>query len=162
MNLGGIDHDKARVFLLSTTHGAENHALAAALATLREYQSRDVIGHLHRQGDTLKQGIEAITASLGIADHFKVTGRSCNLAYATLDDAGEPSQEFRTLMLQELVRNHVLAPSLVVSFSHGDQDIDATLAAFEKALAVYKQALESGVNQYLVGQPVKPVYRKYN
>ena len=162
MNLGGIDHDKARVFLLSTTHGAENHALAAAHATLREYQSKDVIGHLHRQGDALRQGIEAITASLGIADYFRVTGRSCNMAYATLDNSGSHSPEFRTLMLQELIRNHVIAPSLVVSYSHKDQDIDAVLAAFEKALAVYRQALESGVSRFLVGEPVKSVYRKFN
>ena len=32
MELGGLDHDKERVFLMSTTHGAETHALAAAIA----------------------------------------------------------------------------------------------------------------------------------
>ena len=31
MGLGGLDHDKERVFLMSGTHGAENHGLAAAL-----------------------------------------------------------------------------------------------------------------------------------
>jgi glutamate-1-semialdehyde 2,1-aminomutase len=35
MRLGGLDHDQPRVFLLSTTHGAETHALAAALATVQ-------------------------------------------------------------------------------------------------------------------------------
>ena len=32
MELGGLNHDKQRVFLLSTTHGAEHHALAADLS----------------------------------------------------------------------------------------------------------------------------------
>ena len=41
MRLGGLDHpDRPRVFLLSTTHGAETHALAAAIATMRIYQRR--------------------------------------------------------------------------------------------------------------------------
>ena len=35
MELGGLLHDKEKVFLLSTTYGAETHALAAALATAR-------------------------------------------------------------------------------------------------------------------------------
>jgi len=34
MRLGGLDHDRDRVFLLSSTHGAETHALAAALAVM--------------------------------------------------------------------------------------------------------------------------------
>ena len=38
MELGGLYHNKERVFLLSTTHGAENHALAAALQTMGIYK----------------------------------------------------------------------------------------------------------------------------
>ena len=56
MRLGGLDHvDRPRVFLLSTTHGAETHALAAAIATMRVYQNEPVIEHLKRQGQRLKR-----------------------------------------------------------------------------------------------------------
>ncbi|MGH7288328.1 MAG: glutamate-1-semialdehyde 2,1-aminomutase, partial [Myxococcota bacterium] len=51
MRLGGLDHDRDRVFLLSTTHGAETHALAAALAVIDAYEAHDVISTLHRQGE---------------------------------------------------------------------------------------------------------------
>ena len=40
MRLGGLDHDQQRVFLLSTTHGAETHALAAAHETIRIYREQ--------------------------------------------------------------------------------------------------------------------------
>src|SRR5580704_17418009 len=46
MELGGLEHDRPRVFLLSTTHGAETHALAAAIETIRIYRERDVVGFL--------------------------------------------------------------------------------------------------------------------
>ena len=36
MRLGGLDHDKERVFLLSSTHGGETHSFAAALACISE------------------------------------------------------------------------------------------------------------------------------
>lgn len=51
MRLGGLNHDQPRVFLLSTTHGAETHALAAAIATLHAYTDLDVIAALWRQGE---------------------------------------------------------------------------------------------------------------
>ncbi len=56
MELGGIYHDKERVFLLSTTHGAENHALAAAIATMNIFRKEGVIEHLDRQGEIPQRG----------------------------------------------------------------------------------------------------------
>src|SRR5262249_40180153 len=51
MRLGGLDHDQPRVFLLSTTHGAETHALAASLETIRIYREQTVVDFLWRQGE---------------------------------------------------------------------------------------------------------------
>ncbi|HET7896465.1 MAG TPA: glutamate-1-semialdehyde 2,1-aminomutase, partial [Flavisolibacter sp.] len=57
MELGGLHHQRERVFLLSTTYGAEYHGLAAAIATMNIYQQEDVIGFLYRQGQRLSDGI---------------------------------------------------------------------------------------------------------
>jgi len=51
---------------------------------------------------------------------------------------------------------------LVVSYSHSDEDIDLTIAAIDGALAIYRQALDAGVERYLVGRPSQTVYRRYN
>jgi glutamate-1-semialdehyde 2,1-aminomutase len=89
MRLGGLEHtDRPRVFLLSTTHGAETHALAAAIATMRTYQSEPVVEHLYRQGTKLREGIEEAAKRRGVDGHFKVVGRACCLSYATLDPNG--------------------------------------------------------------------------
>jgi glutamate-1-semialdehyde 2,1-aminomutase len=162
MKLGGLDHDRERVFLLSTTHGAETHAFAAAHETLNIYRRCNVIGYLHRQGERLSTGIRQCIARHGIGAHFEVAGRPSNLIYMTKDRDGKPSQEFRTLFLQSLIREGIIAPSLVVSFSHTDQDIDRTVEGVDSALAVYAKALEDGIARYLVGRPVKPVNRRYN
>ena len=68
----------------------------------------------------------------------------------------------RTLFLQETIRRGVLMPSLVVSYSHGDDDIDLTVEAIDGALAIYRRALDDGVERYLVGRPSQTVYRAYN
>jgi glutamate-1-semialdehyde 2,1-aminomutase len=162
MELGGIRHSGARVFLLSTTHGAEYPALAAALATMDVYRREPVIEHLYRAGERLRSGVEQAVATHDLAHHFKMVGRPCNLLFATLDGDRKPSQPFRTLFLQELVKGGVLAPSFVVSYAHDDDAIDRTIDVVERALRVYRRALEDGVEAHLVGPAVKPVYRRYN
>lgn len=162
MRRGGLQTDGERVFLLSTTHGAELVGLAAAIATIDVYRDEPVIEHLHRQGNRLADGVRAVVERLGIADHLHTSGRASNLVYRTLDTSGRPSQPFRTLFMQELVRNGVLGPSFVVSYSHDDTDIDDTIEAVEKAASVYAKALESGTTDgLLTGRAVKPAIRRF-
>lgn len=162
MELGGLRHDKERVFLMSTTHGAETHALAAAIETMRIYRRDNVVEYLYRQGERLRKGVNRMIASLGLEGYFEILGRSPNLVYATRDDAKRPSQAFRAMFLQETIQRGLLMPSLVVSFSHTDADIDRTIESIGDALTVYRKALEDGVEKYLVGRAVKPVFRQFN
>jgi glutamate-1-semialdehyde 2,1-aminomutase len=161
MRLGGLDHDRERVFLLSTTHGAETHALAAGIATMETYRDQDVVGHLYRQGERLRAGVHAAARRLGVEQQVECLGRPCSLLFTTRDQDGKPSQPFRTLFLQEMIKRGILAPSFVVSFAHTDRDIDRTIEAVEGALDIYHKALEDGVERFLVGPPVKPVFRPF-
>lgn len=161
MRLGGLDHDRERVFLLSTTHGAQTHELAAAVATMRFYRDHPVIETLHARGRRLRQGIEQVAAAVGLSAQIGVVSRDCNLLFYTRDANGQPSQPLRTLFMQELVRHGILAPSFVVSWSHSEADIDRTVEAVAQALPVYRQALDAGsVDGLLTGPSVKPVFRR--
>ena len=162
MELGGIQHDRERVFLLSTTFGAETHSLAAAMEVMRIYQEENVVEYLDRQGKKLIEGINQAIATRQLEEYFSVAGKPCNLIYVTKDGDKERSQAFRTLFLQEIIKRGIIAPSLVVSFSHRDEDIQRTIEAIAEALDVYHQALEEGVEKYLVGRTVQPVFRKFN
>jgi glutamate-1-semialdehyde 2,1-aminomutase len=162
MRLGGLDHDQPRVFLLSTTHGAETHALAAAIATLRIYRENSVVEFLWKQGELLQTLVRQSIVENRLGGHFEVLGRPCNLVFATRDENCERSQPFRTLFMQELIRRGVIAPSFVVSFSHNDADILRTGEVVHEALVIYRKALDEGIEKYLVGRPVKPVNRRFN
>ena len=162
MRLGGLDHDRERVFLLSTTHGAETHALAAAIETMRIYRREDVVDTLYRQGERLRRGIREATTAHGVAASVDVLGRPCNLVFVTRDADGRPSQAYRALFMQELIRRGVIGPSFVVSYSHTDEDIDRTIDAVDGALGVYARALTDGIGPYLEGRPLKPSMRARN
>lgn len=161
MERGGLRTRDPRVFLLSLTHGAETTGLAAARAVVRQYGQQDVIDHLWSIGERLAAGLTEISASHGVSAQVEPVGLPCNLVFTTRDADGNPSQPMRTLLLQELIARGVLAPSLVVSNAHTEAVVDLTLAAFDGALAVYRQALENGVEGYLVGRPVQPVFRRF-
>ncbi|HXX25002.1 MAG TPA: glutamate-1-semialdehyde 2,1-aminomutase [Terriglobia bacterium] len=162
MRLGGLDHEQARVFLLSTTHGAETHALAASLETIRIFRERKVVEFLWKQGERLSTLVNRSIAENHLEGFFELLGRPCNLVFATCDRERKRSQAFRTLFLQELIRRGVIAPSFVVSFSHSDEDIDRTAQAVHEALGVYRKALDEGIEKYLEGRPIKPVNRRFN
>lgn len=162
MERGGLLHDGERVFLLSTTHGAETHSLVAGIATMRTYEEEPVIETLYRRGERLKAGVESVARNHGVQDYLQVFGRPCNLVFGTQGPDGSPSQIFRTLFMQEMIARGVLAPSFVVSYSHTEEDIDRTIDAVDGAAAVYASALADGPSAYLHGRPVKPVFRAFN
>ena len=161
MRLGGLDHDQERVFLLSTTHGAETHGLAAAIATMQVYRTEPVIETLWSRGERLATGLRTAASAAGVADQVPILGPPCCLVFGSRDATGQPSQPFRTLLMQELIECGVLATSLVVNYSHTEADIDSTIEAFEGAFAVYRRALDEGIVKYLRGRPVKPAIRPY-
>lgn len=162
MELGGLHHDKERVFLLSTTHGAETHALAAAIETMKTYVQEPVIETVWRQGERLRNGIDAVIAEHGLQDHFQVIGKPCAQVFVCRDADGTPCQNYRSLFLQETIRRGLLMTSLIISYSHTDEDVDLTIAGIDAALEVYGRALEDGVDKHLVGPPSQTVYRKFN
>ena len=162
MRLGGLEHDRERVFLASTTHGAETHALAAAGATMRVYSEQPVIETLWARGQRLAAAFQKSVSELKLEKQLGIFGRPCCLVFGTRDHEGQPSQPFRTLFLQESLKRGILASSLVVSYSHSEQDIDRTSEALHEVMVVYKKALEEGLDKYLLGRPVKPVMRSRN
>src|SRR6185369_13245326 len=107
MKRGGMYHDEERVFLLSTTHGAETHALAAGIATMQTYQREPVIETLDGQGRRLQSGLQQSIECRGLSKYVQVIGPPCALVHVTSDASMQRSQEFRTLLMQELVRRGI-------------------------------------------------------
>jgi glutamate-1-semialdehyde 2,1-aminomutase len=161
MRLGGQDHNRERVFLLSTTHGAETHGLAAAMATMRVYQMQPVIETLWQRGRQLEEGLRKAATDAGVFEYVPILGQPCCLVYGSRDEHGKPSQPFRTLLMQEIIQRGALASSLVVNYSHTEIDVKRTIEIFSEAFTIYRRALEQGVEKYLRGRPVKPAIRPY-
>jgi glutamate-1-semialdehyde 2,1-aminomutase len=162
MERGGIRHHQERVFLLSTTHGAETHALAAALAVMQIHRAEDIPAQLCHLGRRLAAGVAEAAAAAGVSGHVVTPGRPENLLFATLDEQLRPSQPYRALFMRQLILGGVLGPSFVVSAALTDDDIDRTIEVVADACVVYRKALENGdPTPWLEGRSVKPVFRTF-
>jgi len=159
MRLGGFVDDVDRVFLLSQTSAAQPWALAAMLAVIDTYEREHITEQLHRIGGQLRHAVEDVVADAGLQSHFQLLGRDCNLTYVARDSLGQPSQAFRTLVLQELVARGILAPSFVVSAAHDTMAISQTVDAVSELMPVYQRALEEGADKLLRGRSVRPAIR---
>ena len=148
MERGGLDHRDERVFLLSTTNGAEQSALAAGRATIAFYQQHDVIGHLARVGEQVHCALEAATRPLGIDGQLSDNGDfPARAVLRCLDHEGASSAAHRTLFHQELIRHGVFMPWMCPSFRHRAEEIIERRRAFAKAARVYARALECAVGR---------------
>jgi glutamate-1-semialdehyde 2,1-aminomutase len=164
MRLGGLDPVGARkLFLLSTTHGAESSGLAAMVKTIELFQDGSLISANWANGAALRSNLEAVIAKHGLERNLRIIGYPCLMALETNGPAGAPDMAFRTLFLQEMIMRGILFQGLFMfSPSHGPPEVEATTAAFDESCAVYRTALERGsVDGLLVGPPIKPVFRRY-
>jgi glutamate-1-semialdehyde 2,1-aminomutase len=162
MELGGLHHAKPKVFLLSATHGAETHALAASIATINELRDRDVVAHTWKIGRALQDAFNALASEKGLADYVTCAGYPCSPFIVCRDKDKNVSLPLRTLFLQETIAQGVLMPYIAISYSHDDRTVQQTLEASANALEIYRRALQDGVEKYLVGPAVKPVFRRFN
>ncbi len=163
MELGSIETPgRERLFLLSTTHGAEMNGLGAFVATMHFMQQHGVVEHLWKYGASLKELMTAKASTHGLENHFRLGGADCSPWYMTLDGEGNNCLALRTLFQQEMLRHGVMMPWIALSWRHGTAELEHTARALDTAFPVVKKALEEGVDRYLEGPAIKPVFRKYN
>ena len=97
-----------------------------------------------------------------IQRNFVAGGIECSPYYLTFDKDGQISLGLRTLFAQEMIKNGVLIPWIALSYSHGDEELEITKKALEKTFEIYKKAVDEGYQKYLIGDVIKPVFRKFN
>jgi glutamate-1-semialdehyde 2,1-aminomutase len=163
MSLGSIEKPgQERLFLLSTTHGAEMAGMGAFLATMKMMQRENIVDYLWDYGRKLIALMQGMSEAHGVAESLKISGFPCSPYYLTLDENGNASLPLRTLFAQEMVRHGVLMPWIALSWRHGEEELKLTEHALDATLSVYKKALTDGVERYLEGPIIKPVFRKFN
>lgn len=143
-----------------TTFGGETLSLAAAIACIDFMEKHHVQAEIARTGQRLTDGLRKIIRKLNM-DYVSVSGYPFRSLLNLAPSVGDPLA-MKTLLQQELLRRGILwSGTHALSYSHLPEDIEYTLAAYEKSLIALKDAVERGeVTQRLRGEPVQAVFRK--
>jgi glutamate-1-semialdehyde 2,1-aminomutase len=163
MELGGIRNEGTdKLFLISTTHGAETTGLAAMIATIREFTTHNMIESNWARGAALKQRFEQLVRQHGLGAHLELLGYPCLFTLACRNHAGDLDDAFRTLLMQEMIARGVLFQGLFyTTWSHQQPELDHLAMAFDETCVVYRKAIDAGTTEgLLIGRPAKPVFRK--
>ncbi|WP_118950359.1 aminotransferase class III-fold pyridoxal phosphate-dependent enzyme [Taibaiella helva] len=146
-----------------TTFGGEALSLAACVATIEELRDKQVPQYLDEKGALLKDGYNELVRQLEMEQYTHCIGYNCRSMVTFSPTAGN-ALELKTLMQQEMIKRGVLwAGFHNMCFSHTDEDIAYTLAAYADVLPLVKAAIESGnIQQHLKGEVLEAVFRKVN
>lgn len=163
MKLGSIEEKgKKRLFLLSSTHGAEMSSLGAMIATIKFLKEKKVSEKIWDYGVEMKNSFNKLSKQFGLEKYLYIDGVPCSPFYVTKNKRFKNSLIMRTIFHQEMIKNKIFIPWISISYSHSREILKKTLKASEKAMIVYKKALKFGAKKYLNGNVIKPVFRKYN
>lgn len=163
MEIGGIlEAGAERVFLTSTTHGAEMSALGAFLTTTEILERDNIVSHFWSIGSQLMNGFNNLAKDHGIEKFVYMEGYPVSPNFITKDANSNPSLDFRTLFVEKMLEKNVLMPYVALSASHSQIELTKTFEALEHTFNIYSKALEHGLEGHLNSPSIKPVFRKFN
>ena len=161
MNLGSPDVEyENRVFLTSTTHGAEMSSLGAFIGTVDFMQRNQTIAKIWKYGQELRGLFQKLIKEFNLEPIISINGPACSPIYSTHDENGLPSLGMRTLFMQEMISNGVLMPWIAIAHRHSLSDLEKTENALRKTFEIMVKARETGYEKFLNGPVIRPVFRK--
>ena len=164
MDLGGIlNKGEEKVFLISSTHGGETNAIRAGLKTIEEFKDNNVIDHIHAKGDELIKKTKALIEEKKLTRFIEIIPCPWMVSFVFKNKKGEICNGHRTYFMQRMIENNVLFQGIFVPcFSHGKNEINAFLKAFNLSLNDYNKTIYSSFEKKLKEKPILNVFRKYN
>ena len=162
MELGGLlNKGEEKVFLISSTHGAETHTMAAAIETINVFKKNNVVKKNHEIGRYLIDKCKERITEKNLEQYIQMIECEWMPTFIFKDNTGKISTEFKTMAMQEMIAMGVLFQGVFVPcFEHSKTDIHFFVECFEQMLHTYKLALKEGCDKFLIGEPIKPVFRK--
>lgn len=164
MELGGINHDRPRVFLTSTTHGAEIPQLAALLKVLDILDSKPTFFQDNwEKGKFIKTKLASLVDQHKLNESIEFIGEDCFFAINIKKSGSHKPNVARTFLLQELIKRGQLFQGLFYpTVAHSEEAISYTMSAWNDSLPIFSKFLSSGHRNELIGEPMKPVFRTFN
>ena len=148
-----------KVFV-STTYGGETLSLAACVATIKEFQEKNVCRHMWQISEMFREGYNKIAKENELDS--ECIGYYPRLKIIIRDEKGDESILLKSFFLQELIEKGIfMHPNTVLfSFSHSKENIEYTLKCINDVLHNLKKEMNDGtIKDSIKGEIPKEVIR---
>jgi glutamate-1-semialdehyde 2,1-aminomutase len=163
MSQGSIQRvGQERLFLISTTHGADMASLGAFISNIEFLDNEQVVDHVWKFGAQLITLMKSLARQHNLSDYFDALGPACVPRFITRDAMKQNSLTFRTLFVQEMLKHKILMPWISIAYRHNQEHMNQIEYALNQTFKTYADALEQGPERFIEGSIIKPVFRKYN
>jgi len=145
----------------SFTFGGDLLGITAADAVLTVLVSEPVLDSVATIGQALMDGMRAQVDRHGLGANVRIDGYPARHVLAFAGD-GNDGMLLKSIFQQEGIAGGVLAAGWhAPSYAHTMEDVEKTLAAYDRAFEVMATGLKSGdLHTHLRGEQVLPVFRK--
>jgi glutamate-1-semialdehyde 2,1-aminomutase len=145
----------------SFTFGGECLSLAAAIATIKEMERKNVIERLWEKGKYLQDKTNELLEKNGLAEILKVKGKPCWQVFVGSGSGKYSDLEIKSYLQQELIQAGFLwYGQHNLSFSHSWEDIDNLIEAYGKTFPKLKKLLKDGkLIENLKGKPITNIFK---
>lgn len=145
----------------SGTFGGEALSLAASAATIQKLERENGPARLEQVGTRLRESFDSLVQKHGLSEWIGLGGHPSWTILTFNDHPRATLWEIKSLFLQEVIARGVLVSATHnISLSHTEEDLRKTARAQDEALAIVREAIDSGdIRSYLVGKPIEPLFR---
>ena len=156
---GDIMAEMEQIFF-SSTFGGEALSLAAAIATIDKIRREPVIETLWQSGEKLAQAVRELISTYDLESHISLQGKAPWMVVITNDGPEASGRALKTMLIYELAARGVLSlGSHNISYAHTQEDMAHAAAAYDGALGVIREALDSGnFETQMKVPPIIPVF----
>lgn len=148
---------------ISTTFGGDALSMAGALATVKEMQEKDVMGHAWKLGQIMLDGLKELVKKHGVEQAVSVSGLAphCGVAFEGVGSLNY--LDINSVYSKVMLENGILCVAINnISFSHTEEDIKKYLDAADKAFAEIKKAIDKDSLEGILpdGARVNPIFKR--
>ncbi|MGC9605532.1 MAG: aminotransferase class III-fold pyridoxal phosphate-dependent enzyme [Minisyncoccia bacterium] len=142
--------EAAQGTFISSTYWTEKIGPAAALATIKKMQEKDVPAHIDKIGKMIWKGWEQAAKKHGLGIVVEGPTALVNFAFKYKNVL-----ELKTLFTQEMLRLGFLAvPIVYVSYAHTEEHVKKYLAAVDEVFGILVKAIKDGNVRGKIDGPV--------
>jgi glutamate-1-semialdehyde aminotransferase len=146
----------------SFTFAGEVASVAASLATIKKLEERRVIEFLWKQGNRILERVNALIKENKIEHRLSCVGLGPRSVFLFRDENDGEDWLLRSYMQQECIKRGLLFYGCHnLSFAHKDEVLNELFNIYDKVIPLMAEAIhKNDINNRLIGNPVRPVFRR--